>query len=71
MMRRLLLTLLAGAAMAFATSSGHTAEIAASIQFEFAQPPAGVSTDFQAREGMSLRFLAIKAIDGFKQQCPR
>jgi hypothetical protein len=43
MTRRLPLTLLAGAAIAFATTSGHAAEIAASIQYDFAQPPAGLS----------------------------
>ena len=63
--RRLLLTLLTCAAMA-STTSGHAAEIAASIQYEFVQPPAGLPADFQAREGISLRFLAIKAIDGYR-----
>jgi pimeloyl-ACP methyl ester carboxylesterase len=66
MTRRLPLTLLVGAAVAFATTSGYAAEIAASIQYDFAQPPAGLSADFQPREGTSLRFLAIKTIDGFQ-----
>jgi pimeloyl-ACP methyl ester carboxylesterase len=66
MMTRLLLTLLAGIAMAFSVSSGRAAEIAASIQYDFVQPPAALSADFQPQDGVSLRFLAIKAIDGFQ-----
>jgi pimeloyl-ACP methyl ester carboxylesterase len=66
MRKRLLLTLVAGAAIVFATAPGHAAEIAASIQYDFVQTPAGLSADFQPRDGVSLRFLAIKAIDGFQ-----
>jgi pimeloyl-ACP methyl ester carboxylesterase len=66
MIRGTLLSLLAGAAMAHVTSSGHAAEIAASIQYDFVQPPPGLSADFQPREGTALKFLAIKAIDGFQ-----
>lgn len=40
--------------------------IAASIQYDFIPPPAGLSADFQPREGISLRYLAIEAIDGFQ-----
>jgi pimeloyl-ACP methyl ester carboxylesterase len=40
--------------------------IAATIQYDFIQPPAGLSADFHPREGISLRYLAIKAIDGFQ-----
>jgi pimeloyl-ACP methyl ester carboxylesterase len=66
MSRRSALTLIAAAALAFAIPAGHAAEIAASIQYDFAQPPAGLSADFAPHEGISLRFLAIKAIDGFQ-----
>jgi pimeloyl-ACP methyl ester carboxylesterase len=66
MISRLPLTLLAAAAMASAIPTGHTAEIAASIQYDFVQPPAGLSADFQPREEISLRYLAIKTIDGFQ-----
>jgi Spy/CpxP family protein refolding chaperone len=51
MTRRLSLTLLAGAVLVLATPAGHAAEIAASIQYDFAQPPAGLSPDFAPREG--------------------
>ncbi len=54
------------AAIAFANQVVHAAEIAASIQYDFAQPPAGLSADFDTRAGISLRFLAIKAIDAFQ-----
>ena len=66
MPRRSALTLIAAAALAFSIPAGHAAEIAASIQYDFAQPPAGLSDDFAPHEGISLRFLAIKAIDGFQ-----
>lgn len=39
--------------------------IAASIDYDFVQPPAGLSADFQPHEGISLRHVAIKTIDGF------
>jgi pimeloyl-ACP methyl ester carboxylesterase len=42
------------------------AQIAASIEYDFAAHPTGLSSDFDEREGTSLRFLAIKAIDGFQ-----
>ena len=42
------------------------AEIAASIQYDFVQQPEGLSSDFAHRDGISLKFLTIKAIDGFK-----
>jgi pimeloyl-ACP methyl ester carboxylesterase len=63
--RRLLLALLAGV-IASATPTGQAAEIAASIQYDFVAPPAGLSADFQPREGISLRYLTIKAIDGIQ-----
>ena len=42
------------------------AQIAASIEYETASPPAGLPDNMQALPGVSLRFLSIKAIDGFK-----
>jgi pimeloyl-ACP methyl ester carboxylesterase len=44
------------------------AQIAASIEYETAPPPAGPLDDMQPLPGASLRFLSIKAIDGFKVQ---
>jgi hypothetical protein len=40
--------------------------IAASIEYETIPRPAGLPDDLQALPGASLRFLSIKAIDGFK-----
>src|SRR5215475_8560836 len=42
------------------------AERAAGIDYDFVDRPANLPTDFQASAGTSLRFLAIKAIDGFR-----
>jgi predicted alpha/beta-fold hydrolase len=44
------------------------AQIAASIEYETASPPAGLPDDMQALPGASLRFLSIRAIEGFKVQ---
>jgi pimeloyl-ACP methyl ester carboxylesterase len=66
MTRRTLLSIIVVAGMALDASSSHAAEIAASIQYDFVQPPTGLSADFQAPEGVSQRFLAIKTIDGFQ-----
>jgi pimeloyl-ACP methyl ester carboxylesterase len=44
------------------------AQIAASIEHEAALPPNGLPDDMQALPGATLRFLSIKAIDGFKTQ---
>src|ERR1700751_143987 len=44
------------------------AQIAASIEHEAARPPDGLPDDMQALPGATLRFLSIKAIDGFKIQ---
>ena len=44
------------------------AQIAASIEYEGASPPAGLPDDMRALPGASLGFLSIKAIDGFKVQ---
>ncbi len=42
------------------------AQVAASIEFDAAPRPAGLPDDMQALPGASLKFLSIKAIDGFK-----
>jgi predicted alpha/beta-fold hydrolase len=63
-MKGLLQTLFAGVITALTTSSGGAAEIAASVQNDFTQPPSGLSADFQPREGVTLRYLTIKTIDG-------
>src|SRR5262245_56434514 len=44
------------------------AQIAASIEYGPAPPPAGLPDCMQAFPGAVLRFLSIKAIDGFKVQ---
>jgi pimeloyl-ACP methyl ester carboxylesterase len=44
------------------------AQIVASIEYEAARPPDGLPDDMQALPGASLRFLSIKAIDGFNIQ---
>src|SRR6516165_8908409 len=44
------------------------AQIAASIEYEAARPPDGLPDDMEPLPGASLRFLSIKAIDGFKIQ---
>ena len=44
------------------------AQIAASIEYEAAHRPDGLADDIEPLPGASLRFLAIKAIDGFKVQ---
>ena len=41
-------------------------QIAASIEYEALPRPAGLPDDMQALPGASLRFLSIKAVDGFK-----
>jgi pimeloyl-ACP methyl ester carboxylesterase len=42
------------------------AQIVASIEYETAPPPACLPDDMRALPGASLRFLSIKAVDGFK-----
>lgn len=65
MLGRRLLAVLAGV-MAFGALPSHAAEIAASIQYDFVQSPANPSAELRPPESVSLRFLAIKAIDGFQ-----
>ena len=47
-------------------TTGEAAQVAASIEFDAAARPAGLPEDMQPFPGASLKFLAIKAIDGFK-----
>jgi alpha-beta hydrolase superfamily lysophospholipase len=44
------------------------AQIAASVECEAARPPDDLPDDMQALPGATLRFLSIKAIDGFEIQ---
>jgi hypothetical protein len=44
------------------------AQIAASIEYEAASSPVELPDDMEPLPGASLRFLSIKAIDGFKIQ---
>lgn len=44
----------------------HTAQVAASIEYKIVPRPAGLSGDFDTSGDSSLRFLSIKAIDGFQ-----
>jgi pimeloyl-ACP methyl ester carboxylesterase len=62
------LTLLFGLAgfAGFAVRPVEAAQVAASIEFDVAPRPAGLPDDMQALPGASLKFLSIKAIDGFK-----
>src|SRR5215470_13789184 len=48
------------------TSPAGAAQVAASIEFDAAPRPASLPEDMQPLPGASLKFLAIKAIDGFK-----
>jgi pimeloyl-ACP methyl ester carboxylesterase len=59
------LLLVAGAACLVSPAAAF-AEIAASIEYESALRPQGLPEDMQPLPGASLRFLSIKAIDGFK-----
>jgi pimeloyl-ACP methyl ester carboxylesterase len=47
-------------------SPSNAAQIAASIEYDFVARPTGLSSDFDPRDGTSLKFLAIKTIDGFQ-----
>lgn len=52
--------------MTFASHPVEAAQIAASIEYQTAPRPDGLPDDMQPLRGASLRFLSIKAIDGFK-----
>ncbi len=62
----LALFLFTAVATIFAPPSARAAQVAASIEFDAAPRPAGLPEDMQALPGASLKFLAIKAIDGSK-----
>jgi pimeloyl-ACP methyl ester carboxylesterase len=57
---------LASIAIAVGLAGVVRAETAASIDYGFVVRPAGLPADFEASGGTSLRFMAIKAIDGFR-----
>ncbi len=44
--------------------TGAVAETAASVSYEVTARPGGLSDDFAAKDGVDLRFLTLKAIDG-------
>jgi pimeloyl-ACP methyl ester carboxylesterase len=57
---------LASMAMVVDLAGAARAETAASIDYSFVERPAGLPANFEASGGTSLRFMAIKAIDGFR-----
>lgn len=52
--------------MTFASHPAEAVQIAASIEYQATPRPDGLPDDMQPLPGASLRFLSIKAIDGFK-----
>jgi len=58
--------LVSGCAVFGAASPSIAGQIAASIEYDFVPRPTGLPDDFQAIAGTSLRFMSIKAIDGFQ-----
>ena len=57
-----------GLALLFAVlvpSSGNADQVAASVEYRFVARPTAISGDLQPLPGVSLRFLSIRAIDGF------
>jgi len=50
----------------FASHPVEAAQVAANIEYQTAPRPDGLPDDMQPLPGASLRFLSIKAIDGFK-----
>src|SRR5215468_5587896 len=44
------------------------AQVVAAIEYSYIERPAGLSDDYRASTGTSLKFLSIKAIDGFLVQ---
>jgi pimeloyl-ACP methyl ester carboxylesterase len=54
------------AAFVIAIESSRAGQVAASIEYDFVDRPVGLSSDFDAGENASLKFLAIKTIDGFQ-----
>jgi pimeloyl-ACP methyl ester carboxylesterase len=49
-----------------AAGAASAAERAAGIEYDFVNRPPGLATDFEAPPNAALRFLAIKAMDGFR-----
>jgi hypothetical protein len=58
--------LVGGCVVLGAASPSSAGQIAASVEYEFASRPAGLPDDFQPFAGTSLRFMSIKALDGFQ-----
>jgi pimeloyl-ACP methyl ester carboxylesterase len=52
--------------LTFAALPAGAAQVAASIEFDAAPRPAGLPEDMQPLPGASLKFLSIKAIDGYR-----
>jgi pimeloyl-ACP methyl ester carboxylesterase len=63
---RLAVAVVAAISMAFAVPPAGAAQVAASIEFDAAPRPAGLPEDMQPLPGASLKFLSIKAIDGYR-----
>jgi pimeloyl-ACP methyl ester carboxylesterase len=63
---RLALYLFIAAAAGFTPPQAGAAQVAASIEFDAAPRPPGLPDDLQPQPGASLKFLAIKTIDGVK-----
>ena len=63
---RKLLHVVAFAVIATFAAAEVRAERAASIDYDFIERPANLPSGFMAPAGTTLRFLAIKAIDGFR-----
>ena len=51
--------------LAFAPTPSKAAQVAASIEYDFVARPSGLPDDLQPLPGTSLKFLSIRAIDGF------
>ena len=58
--------LVSGCVVLGAASPSSAGQIAASVEYEFASRPVGLPDDFQPIAGTSLRFMSIKALDGFQ-----
>src|SRR5262245_11611829 len=65
-MRRFQLFLASLALMCFSVTQEARAERAASIDYDFVERPPNIPSEFGVTADCSLRFLAIKAIDGFR-----
>ncbi len=66
-LRNLLCGALASAcAVVGAVSLSNAGQVAASVEYDFVARPVGLPDDFQPIAGTSLRFMSIKAIDGFQ-----